>query len=202
MSADISEFDYALYTRRFGPNMFYGLIEIIESNIENYDNLICHPYPKGNISSTKKDYIDGIIFDTAVCMSYTNLHTFFIEEYYFHIGSEKPKHLGKIISRLVDKHQLEMEELDEFLKGLELLRRLRNRISHDIGRITSKLGDFGGNEYFDLKAECDSFFGVNFFKQNSNVFTCEAVNSLKLVRYFANFVIKYCDLVFYKKLAE
>ncbi|CAM4233120.1 hypothetical protein [Pseudoalteromonas maricaloris] len=202
MSEEISELDYASYTSRFGPNMFYGLIEIIESNIDNYDSLICHSYPKGNISSTKKEYIDCIIFDTAVCMSYTNLHTFFIEEYYFYIGNDKPRHLGNIISRLVDEHQLEIEGLDEFLKGLELLRRLRNRISHDIGRIDSKLGDFGGSEDFNLKAECDKFFGVRFFKNNSSIFTSEVKNSLKLVRYFANFVIKYCDLVFEKKLAE
>lgn len=202
MRKEISEFDYALYTSRFGPNMFRGLMEVIESNIENYDNLICHSYPEGNVSSTKKAYIDSVIFDTAVCMSYTNLHTFFIEEYYFYIGDDKPKHLTTIISRLVDKHQLEIVGLDKFFGGLELLRRLRNRISHDMGRIDSKLGDLGGDEDFDLKAECDKFFGASFFKNNSRVFTSEAEHSLKLVRYFANFVIKYCDLVFDKKLAE
>ena len=199
MGEKISEIEYAHYTSRFGPNMFYGLIEVIESNIKDYNNLVCHDYPEGNVSSTKRDYIDATVFEIAVSMSYTNLHSFFVEEYNFYVEGKKPKHLKTVISKLIECHGIEVQDQSKFLRGLELLRRLRNRICHDIGRVESDMGDFGGDSDFDLKKECDKFFGAEFFYNEKSYFTSSPENSVRLVKYFSNFVVKYCDAVVDKK---
>lgn len=125
-----------------------------------------------------------------------------IEEYSFYVNDNKPKHLKSVISRVIEYHEIELQDLSSFFEGLELLRRLRNRICHDLGRVDSNIGDFGEDSDFNLKKECDKFFGAEFFYNEKSYFSSSPENSLRLVRYFSNFVNMYCDVVVDKKLSS
>lgn len=181
------DWTYAHHTFRTGTRTFQGVEFILSNMIDNFDKVTRHSC--GSFSTTNDLIARNAISDTAIVMSYSLLEGFFHEEFNFYIKNKnhsKPKELKSLIGKLLREHDISIEDWRKRRNLLDILRILRNAVTHSNGII---------EEVID-REKCTEIFGEDIFESDKNHPRLSLPGSLWLLQELRNIAEEYSEAVF------